>query len=370
MDMDKTLTLLNRQIAYARANAPFYRYLPVQPLQSLDELARLPLTSARDIALHGRYMLCCSPASVRRMVTMRTSGTTGAPKRLAFTDADLEDTVGFFCRGMNLLCSAGDTVGIFMPGHNPDGLCDLLSRGIERFGGIPAVFGPIADYIAAAAFCRQRRPRVLVGVPAQMRRLALTAPDLRPARVLVSADYAAPAVIETLERVWGCEALVHFGMTESGLGCAVETPARDGMHIRGGILLETLPDGELVLTTLRREGMPLIRYRTGDAASLLPNGNLGAVYGRMDELRSPVSAPALDRILFAQDAVLDYSAALCENRLTVRAAGGGVRPKLLQDKLAAAFPGFSVEVLRDKTVCSNGIAKRRIRRTGSLEVNR
>lgn len=126
--MEETLQKLNEQIAYARANSSFYKYLPAEPLSSIEELKHLPLMTASDLVEHGKKILCCPVSQIRRMVTMQTSGTTGAPKRLAFTERDLEDTVEFFREGMHLLCDTGDTVMIFMPGKNPDGLCDLLSR--------------------------------------------------------------------------------------------------------------------------------------------------------------------------------------------------------------------------------------------------
>ncbi len=80
---------------------------------------------------------------------------------------------------------------------------------------------------------------------------------------------------EDLARLWGTEIFDHYGMTETGLGGAVECQAHEGMHIReNDLYFETLdargqrlPDGhegELVVTTLTRRGMPFIRYRTGD----------------------------------------------------------------------------------------------------------
>lgn len=53
-------------------------------------------------------------------------------------------------------------------------------------------------------------------------------------------------------------------MTESGYGLAVQTEPGGPMRLRQDALLETLPDGELVLTALDREAMPMLRYRTGD----------------------------------------------------------------------------------------------------------
>ena len=335
--MEKLLEKLNRQIAYARENSPFYGYLP-EKLASLEELKAIPPISAEDLAAQGNRMLCCSPNRVRRMVTMQTSGTTAAPKRLAFTEADLQRTVDFFCWGMHTLCDAGDRVGIFMPGSQPDGLCDLLSRGLRGFGAVPEVYGIITDFDAAAQFCAEKEWAVLVGIPAQLRRLALTAPGLRVRRVLLSADYISPAVKRTLERVWGCEVYEHFGMTETGLGCAVETPARQGMLCREDIYLE-VEQGQILLTTLEREAMPLIRYRTGDLGMMLPNGNLGAVYGRAASQVRNICITALDDVLYEIDTVLDYCAALRGNGLELLVLGD---PAAAQRAASAAFPDVRV----------------------------
>ncbi len=84
-----------------------------------------------------------------------------------------------------------------------------------------------------------------------------------------------------MEASWGCRVLDHWGMTETCFGGGVECLSRCGYHLRElDLFIEILspltgmpvPEGELgeiVVTTLRREAMPLIRYRTGDAARWL-----------------------------------------------------------------------------------------------------
>lgn len=334
------LDRVNRQIAYAKQHSPFYRSLPKEPLATPEDFRNLPFTTDRDLRERGQEMLCCSPKQIRRMVTLASSGTTDTPKRLAFTDKDLEKTVAFFTWGMNRLCSSEEKVAIFMPGSQPDGLCDLLSRGIAAFGGVPVVYGSISRYDHGVEFLRREQPAVLVGIPGQMRRLALIAPWLRPRSVLLSADYCAPALKDTISRLWHCQVYEHFGMTESGLGCAVEGPEREGMACREDIYLE-IDQGELILTTLEREGMPLIRYRTGDMARMLPNGNLERILGRKTALDKAISQNALENILFSLDTILDFRARMEKEILQIEVLG---RYEDAERALRQAFPGVEVQI--------------------------
>jgi phenylacetate-coenzyme A ligase PaaK-like adenylate-forming protein len=124
-------------------------------------------------------------------------------------------------------------------------------------------------------------------------------------------------------------------MTEMGYGGGVECDAHDGYHLREADLFmeivdpttgRVLPDGvsgEVVVTTLTRRAMPLIRYRTGDQARLLPDycpcgstlRRLGKVQGRLTNgaALGPLTwlkMAALDEALFAIPEVLNYQAEL------------------------------------------------------------
>ena len=156
LGIEEKLTLLNEQLEYARENSTFYSYLPETHINSLDELKTITTISARDIIENGHAMICCPAGRIQRMVSMSTSGTTAQAKRIAFTQSDLKNTVEFFHHGMNTLCGAGDTVIIFMPGNAPDGLCDLLSRGLQCFHAEPKIYGIIQDYDDAANTCEKK----------------------------------------------------------------------------------------------------------------------------------------------------------------------------------------------------------------------
>ena len=289
------LALLNRQLAYAAAHSAYYREAlgAFSALSALDGLSALPMMSEQTIKTQGSRLSCVSAASVARIVSLTSSGTTAEPKRLFFTEGDLARTVDFFREGMRRMTEPGDRVGIFFPGTAPDGLNDLLSRGLAAFGAVPTVYGAVTDAARMAERLRNDPPEVLVGMPWQMRALSIFMPKLRPRAVLLSAD----AVPETLRRFlrerWQCPVLTHYGLTESGYGLAVQHPGADGMYYRrSDFILEIIDPasglplpfgavGELVLTTLRREAMPLVRYRTGDLAVMPDKNTIARVPGRI-----------------------------------------------------------------------------------------
>ena len=202
-----------------------------------------------------------------------------------------------------------------MPCQAPDGIGDLLSQGLARIGVTPLPIGIPEDLPALAASLAEATPQVLVGFPWQLRLLALLCPEARPRVVLLSGDYCPAALPPLLEQLWQCTVLLHFGMTETGYGCAVEHPKGQGMYLRRDALLaevidpdsgEPLPPGavgELVLTTLQREALPLLRYRTGDLASLRLDGNLARVYGRA---AAPADAYRLQEALCPLPWLWDY----------------------------------------------------------------
>lgn len=175
-------------------------------------LSVIPFTAEELREVGGRFCRLPQP-EVRRVVSARTSGTSGAPKRIYFGEADLEATRDFYAHGMAEVLAPGEKAVILMGGSGAGGMGDLLSEGIDRLGGAAVFDGPMRDEGAAIALLESERPDCIVGLPAQVFRLARLVPHLRPKTVLLSGDYLPLAVRRAVERAWRCEVFDHYGLT-------------------------------------------------------------------------------------------------------------------------------------------------------------
>ncbi|MBI4721370.1 MAG: phenylacetate--CoA ligase family protein [Chitinivibrionia bacterium] len=407
------LRKLNETIGYARRASPFYRprlsFLPAVPLSALSDMARLPFTTPSDIAAEPFAFLAVRQNEVARIVTLRTSGSTGQPKRLFFTEEDLELTVNFFHRGMATLVRPGQRVAILLPGKMADSVGDLLLRGLRRMDAQALVYGPVTDPLDAVSVVTSFGAHCLVGIPTQVLAMARSRRGAAIGKgpiesILLSTDYVPRAIADTLEAAWGCGVFTHYGMTEMGLGGGVECAALDGYHLREADLYfevvdhatgKPCPDGvtgEVVFTTLTRRGMPLIRYRTGDIARIIsepcPCGSalrrLERVKGRWDGSfclgpDSLLNLPDMDELLFRLPNLLDYRATISKNEagnfhLHIDAQVTEESPILRDKDVLRALNGIdairktvgtnleipTVRLSANKCWSTTGVAKRRI----------
>ena len=300
------LERLNRTLVRAKNLSPFYsRHLANItrfPLQSLEEVADLPFTTPQDVREKGLSMLCVGQGEISRVVTLSTSGTTGEPKQLQFTGDDQDLTLGIFQSSMEQVARPGEACFVLLPCSTPGGVGDLLCKAIGRLGALPIAHGAISNLkeialrMAKEAFC------TLVGIPAQVLALAryckARGMDVHVRSALLCTDYVSRAVASTLYDIWNCPVFEYYGMTEACYAGGMECAAHDGCHMHETDLLveivdpesgRVLPDGEegeVVITSLLRRGMPLIRYRTGDISRILPEPcPCGSVLRRLEKIR-------------------------------------------------------------------------------------
>lgn len=140
------------------------------------------------------------------MVTLDTSGTTGIPKRLYFTQADQELTTDFFEVGMSTFTRPGDRVLILLPGERPGSVGDLLAKGLRRLGAEGIQQGVIRNLDETAVVIRKLKIDGIVGNPNQVLALGKTSPDLRLKSVLLSTDHVPEAIVKTVAKIWHFQA--------------------------------------------------------------------------------------------------------------------------------------------------------------------
>lgn len=344
------LARLNDSLKRVRRLSPFYRRqlagVAAVDLASLEDLAGYPLTAPADITANAGQMICGSQSAISRVVTLVTSGTTGEPKRIYFSMADQELTVDFFQCGMSTLVGPGDKTLILLPGERPDSVGDLLRQALPRIGVQPVLYGLVRDVPAAVWTMCHEQTTCLVGVPVQVLAMARYWEKWQGSRwsprcALLSTDHVPAAIVSELRRIWRCEVFEHYGMTEMGLGGGIECAAHQGYHLREADLYFEVVDpvsarplpageyGEVVFTTLTRQGMPLIRYRTGDISRFIPEPcPCGSGLRRLEQVRNRLDGQVwladnevltmaeLDEVLFALPAVIDFTAAVTDGSPT------------------------------------------------------
>lgn len=337
------LTQLRATVTHARAASPFYRSYPQWPdvnIRSLRDMARLPFTYPADLFRSNPPFLALSQGEIARVVTLATSGTSGLRKRLHFTAEDQEATTDFFHHGMGVFTRPGDRVAVAFPGDRPGSIGDGLATALRRLDATPLLMPQSADSADFVAMLRAEKPDIIAGPPVPLLAAArISASDggapVAIRAVLLSSDHVARSLSRAISKAWGAEVYEHWGMTETGYGGAVDCALHAGCHIRENELYveivdpetgEPLPHGapgEVVITTLRRRGLPLLRYRTGDLARLIdvPCG-CGSVLRRLSDFAGRIGAEAklpgggvlalqqLDEALFEIEAITDFAATI------------------------------------------------------------
>ncbi len=355
VQLEKLNALLRREKERGR----FYRDLP-ERLGSLEALASLPFTTDEDLSRHAPSLLLTSQSQISRVLSDATSGTTGAAKRVFYTQGDCENTVRFFAAGLGELIFPGSVTMICMPFSGPLGLGELIAEAIVRLGARPLKLGCGLSYGEYGEVLAREQPDTFVGMPAQLLSILRVCGKGSLKRALVSGDACPEAVLERCEALLGSRLFPHYGSREMGLGGAVTCPAHQGMHLRENHVIAEIVDedgralprgetGELVITTVGMETLPLIRYRTGDITRILPEPcPCGSALLRLDGVRRlgpAADMAALDGALFALDALIDYRAERSPGGLRIRAlACGALTGEQVAEAASRVFPGLEITV--------------------------
>ena len=292
-------------------NSPFYRKrfeeagLKPEDIKTLDDIRRILFTTKQD--LRDTYPFGMASVPLRECTRLHSSsGTTGTPTVILHTQKDLEEWAAQVARNLWMVGLRPDDVfqnssgyGMFTGGLG-------FQYGAERLGmlTIPAAAG---NSIRQIKFITDFGTTALHAVPSYVTRLyevmqSMGVDPRRDTKLKVLAIGAEPHSEEQrrrIEEMMGVKAYNSFGMSEMcGPGVGFECQEQNGLHfwedyyiveIVDPETLEPVPDGEvgeLVLTSLCREAMPLLRYRTRDLTRVLGRTcPCGRNHVRIDRMR-------------------------------------------------------------------------------------
>jgi phenylacetate-CoA ligase len=289
------LQQLQATVQRVAQRVPFYRDkfahsgLRPEDIRTLDDARRLPFTTGADLrAIYPNGLLAVDPHEPVRLHT--SSGTTGKPKAIFFSRNDIANSADLIARS---LVSTGLTredvfqnmmsYGLFTGGL-------IMHYGAEKIGCLVIPAGPGTSERQLMLMHDFRTTAIHI-LPSYALYFAsfLEQRGLNPRKALalrkafVGAEPHTEETRRKIEEAFGIDVYNSYGLTEmNGPGVAFECDRKAGLHLwEDHFLLEIInPDtgdpvpegapGELVLTTLKREAMPLLRYRTRDITSLIP----------------------------------------------------------------------------------------------------
>lgn len=338
------LQKLRHVVSYVAEKSPFYRKLFAENgikdllIENLDDLKRLPFTEPDDIAKNAYQFLCVPVGEIKRIVTtISTSGTSGTKKRVFFTVKDIENILNVLSVNTKIVLKDDKAmVQVMLPGRTVYGQSDILARALRKLGHNVIITGPLPDADAQVKLIKDNNATALVGYSFYLNRLTRSVmqrynlAELKVRNIVATGEPLPRSVRKLLEDCWGAKVYSHYGLTEAGYNVGMECDTGSGYHVyENDYIIEVVnpctgeevkegDEGELVITTLRREGMPLIRYRTGDITKVVPETcECGSVLKKIGPVTRKSSRQfkwgsirldlvMLDEVLFSYPDVLDF----------------------------------------------------------------
>ncbi len=257
-------------------------------IDSLEQLATIPMLKKDVIRGDKQKILCVDPKEIGQVHL--TSGTSGKPIYTSYTLAD-QYVYDLLPKYLELFKeSEEDVAAIALPYEFA-----LPGLGFQRlfhfaFGTVVLSLGKggyMAPIDKSLELMKEFQATILTTTPSYAALLAAESEkfgikigeDIRLKKIWLTGEGCSSTFRERLEKSWGCEVSFFYGSTECGV-VGVECSNHRGYHIMEGhvkveivdpVSEEVLPygrTGEIVVTTLLREGMPMLRYRTGDLGNL------------------------------------------------------------------------------------------------------
>jgi phenylacetate-CoA ligase len=285
---------LRATVQRVREHVPFYRErfatagMSASAISSVADLSRFPFTTADDLRDNYPFgMLAVTQDETIRVHT--SSGTTGKPKAVFFSRDDIDRSAGLIARCLTMSGTGrGDVLQNMMTYGLFTGAL-VMHYGAEKVGSLVIPAGPgnthrqitlMKDFGTTALHITPSFALYLASV--MQERGVDPRRDLRLRRAYLGAEPYSEETRRKIEALFDIDIYNCYGLTEmNGPGVAFECSLKDGMHLwedhfimeiidpESGAVLPDGEKGELVLTSLQRDAMPLIRYRTRDITSVI-----------------------------------------------------------------------------------------------------
>ena len=275
-----------------------------ESIQTLEDLQKLPLTTAED--LRDGYPFPLRAVPFEQIVRIHaSSGTTGKRKVLSYTQKDLDDWTNFFARCYQMAdVTPLDRVQIAV-GYGVWTAGMGFQLGCEKIGALAIPVGPgnidmqiqfLLDF-QSTVFCSTASMALLMAEEIHKRGIA---DKIAIKKIIYGSERSSRSMRRKISELFGGAELFDItGLTELyGPGTGIECSQHDCIHYWGDYYLleildpeslQPLPDGEwgeMVITTLCKEGVPLIRYRTRDITRIIPGScSCGSILPRHSRIR-------------------------------------------------------------------------------------
>lgn len=371
---------LREALRYLADNSPFYQRvfkdnnINIDEIQTIDDLVKIPFTEKKDLQLHNADFLCVPPEKIIDYIT--TSGTLGDPVTFGCTDKDLDrlafnEMKSFSCAGVK----PGNIVQLMttLDKRFMAGLAYFL--GIRKLGASVIRVGNGMPELQWDTI-RRLKPDTIMCVPSFILRLIEYAEqhdiDYRNSSIkriigigegLREQDFSLNLLGNRIKEKWDVDLFATYSSTEMGATFS-ECPYGCGGHVHPElIIVEIIGDnnlpvkdgevGEVVVTTLGVEGMPLLRFRTGDMSCKITEQckcgrnsyRLTPLVGRKNNMiklkGTTIYPPAINDVLDNTPYVINYV-------VEVRNSFAGTDEVVVKAGIASPQPFDVIKDLKDR----------------------
>ena len=304
---EKQLELVDKQIKRILASNNYYsevyKKAGITGVSSPEDFEKIPFTDKSD--LRNAYPLGIQAVEDEKVVRIHSSsGTTGKPVIIPYTAKDVEDWAIMFARCYEIAgITSKDRIQI-TPGYGLWTAGIGFQAGCERLGAMAIPMGPgntdkqiqMMIDLESTILCATSSYALLLAEEINKRGLK---DKIKLKKGVIGSERWSDAKRNYIAKELGIELYDIYGLTEIyGPGIGINCPDQTGMHIFDDYLYteiidpktgEVLPDGEegeIVITTLVKEGAPLIRFRTHDLSKIIPGQcSCGRTYPRLDTIK-------------------------------------------------------------------------------------